>query len=55
MFESQKKYHDNYGYSLMALMDLSGAFDKTNHDLLLSKLHVYSVDTNDLELILSYL
>ena len=55
LIESWKKYRDNNGYSAAVLMDLSKAFDTINHDLLLVKLHAYSVKGYSLEFIMNYL
>ena len=37
------------------LTDLSKAFDRANHDLLIAKMHAYNFDQNALVLIHSYL
>ena len=39
LIENRKNYCDTKGYSVAVLMDLSKAFDKINHDLLITKLH----------------
>ena len=36
-------------------MDLSKAFDTTNHELLISKLHAYGFEKSALKLLLNYL
>ena len=53
--EKWKKALDNKGFGGAVLMDLSKAFDKINHDLLIAKLHAYGFDKNSLKLLLSYL
>ena len=35
-------------------MDLSKAFDTTNHELLIARLHAYGISTDALEVLLSY-
>ena len=46
---------DKQGFAGALLMDLSKAFDTTNHELLIAKLHAYGFFTDVLEVLLSYL
>ena len=46
---------DNEGCCSAILMDLSKAFDTLNHDLLITKLHIYGFQHDALKLIHSYL
>ena len=55
LIEKWRKALDNKGYAGVVLMDLSKAFDKINHELLIAKLHAYGFDKNALKLIFSYI
>ena len=55
LIERWKNTLDQNGYGGAILMDLSKAFDTTNHDLLIAKLGAYGFDTASLKLIRSYL
>ena len=55
LIERWKNTLDQNGYSGAILMDLSKAFDTTDHDLLIPKLGAYDFDTASLMLIRSYL
>ena len=55
LIEKWKVVLDNKGFGEAVLMDLSKAFDTINHDLLISKLHVYGLDKSSLKLLFSYL
>ena len=55
LIEKWKVVLDNKGFGEAVLMDLSEAFDTINHDLLISKLHVYGLDKSSLKLLFSYL
>ena len=55
MLEKWKLSIDNKGFVGGVLMDLSKAFDKINHPLLLTKLHVYGFSKQALVIICSYL
>ena len=55
LIERWKNTLDQNGYGGAILMDLSKAFDTTNHDLLIAKLGAYVFDTASLKLIKSYL
>ena len=55
MIEMWKKAMDNKGDAGSVLTDLSKAFDRLNHDLLLAKLNVYGYGKSALKFIYSYL
>ena len=55
LLEKWKFTLESLGYAGAIIMDLSKAFDTTNHDLLLAKLHAYRFDRQALLLIKSYL
>ena len=55
LLERWKNVLDKKGYDGAVLMDLSKAFDKLNHDLLMAKLHAYGFSEESLQLIKSYL
>ena len=55
LIEKWKKVTDDKGYGGAILMDLSKAFDTTNHDLLTAKLRVHDFSKESLNLIKSYL
>ena len=46
---------DQKGYTAPMLMDLSKAFDRINHELLIAKLHAYCFSKDAQEIIPSYL
>ena len=55
LLEKWKIVWDRKGYASTILMDLSKAFDTLNRDLLIAKLHVYSISEESLKLTKSYL
>ena len=55
MLEKWKLSIDNKGFGGGVLMDLSKAFDRINHQLLLAKLHAYGFSQQALAIICSYL
>ena len=55
MLEKWKLSIDNKGFAGGVLMDLSKAFDRINHQLLLAKLHAYGFSQQALAIICSYL
>lgn len=55
LIEKWKKVRDERSYSAAVLVDLSKAFDTINHDLLIAKLHAYSVHGKSIKLIRDYL
>ena len=55
MLEKWKLSIDNKGFAGGVLMDLSKAFDRINHQLLLAKLHAYGFSQLTLAIICSYL
>ena len=55
LIEKWKKVIDNKGCGGAILMDLSKAFDTSNHDLSIAKLHVYGFSKESLKLIKGYL
>ena len=55
MLEIWNKVSDKRGYISAIFMDLSKAFDKLNHDLLIAKLGVYGFETDALRYMKSYL
>ena len=55
LVEKWKKNLDNKGYTGAVLMDLSKAFDTINHELMITKLHVYGFSRDALMLIFSYM
>ena len=55
MLEKWKLSIDNKSFAGGVLMDLSKAFDKINHPLLLTKLHAYRFSKQALAIICSYL
>ena len=55
MLEKWKLSTDNKGFADRVLMDLSKAFDRINHQLLLAKLHAYGFSQQALAIICSYL
>ena len=54
MLEIWNKVSDKRGYISAIFMDLSKAFDKLNHDLLIAKLGVYGFETDALRYMKSY-
>ena len=55
LIENWKNVLDNKGFAGAVLMDLSKAFDTTNHNLLVAKLHTYGFRNDSLKLLYSYL
>ena len=55
LIEKWKSMLDRKGYVGGILMDLSKAFGKINHELLVEKLNAYEIRTEALKLIFSYL
>ena len=55
MLEIWKKVLDKEGYIFAIFMDLSKAFDKSNHDILIAKLGAYGLETDALRCMKSYL
>ena len=55
LIENWKKYLDNKSYVGTVLMDLSKAFDRIPHDLLVAKLHAYGLSNDSVTFIYSYL
>ena len=55
LVENWRKSCDNEGCCITILMDLSKAFYTLNHNLLITKLHVYGFQHDALKLIHSYL
>ena len=55
LLENWKKVLDNKDFGGAVLMDLSKAFDKINHDLLIAKVHTYGFSYDSLQLLYSYL
>ena len=55
MIEKWKTSLDNHGFAAGILMDLSKAFDRINHQLLITKLHAYGFTIDAIDLILDYL
>ena len=55
MIEKRRKSLDKGGAFGALLTDLSKAFDCLPHELLITKLHAYRVDTPSLKLLDSYL
>ena len=55
LIEKWKACLDKQGFAGAILMDLSKAFHKINHELLIAKLHAYGLDKNSLAIILSYM
>ena len=55
MLEKWKIILDKQGYAEAIIMELSKAFDTTNHKFLLAKLHAYGFDKKALLMINSYL
>ena len=55
LIERWKIMLDNKVYGGAVLMDLSKAFNTTNYELLIAKLHTYGFGKDVLKLILSYL
>ena len=55
MIEKWHKFLDIGGHARALLTDLSKAFDCTDHELLIAKLHGYGFDTDALKFIYFYL
>ena len=55
LVEKWKASLDKKAYNGAVLTDLSKAFDRINHELLLAKLNAYSFDKNSLEIMRNYL
>ena len=55
MLEIWKKVLDKEGYIFAIFMDLSKAFDKSYHDILIAKLGAYGFETDVLRYMKSYL
>ena len=55
LVEKWKASLDKKAYDGAVLTDLSKAFDRINHELLLAKLNAYSFDKNSLEIMRNYL
>ena len=55
MLEKWRISLDNQGFAGAVLMDLSKAFDKLNHELIIAKIHAYGFDKDVLRLIKSCL
>ena len=55
LIERWKFCLEKQGFAGTLLIDLSKAFDTINHELPIAKLHAYSVSTDALEVLLSYL
>ena len=55
MIEKWKECLDKNGFAGAILMDLSKAFDRINHELLIAKLEAYGFEENALEIVQSYL
>ena len=55
LIKKWRKYLDNKGYTWEVLMDLSKAFERRNHELLIAKLHAYGFRKDSLKMLLSYL
>ena len=54
MIEKWRKFLDIAGHAGALLTDLSKAFDCTDHELLIAKLHAYGFDTDRLKSIYPY-
>ena len=55
MIEKWKKHLDNNGIAGAILMDLSKAFDKLNHELLVAQFEAYGFEKGTLAILLSYI
>ena len=55
LIEKWKKVLDKKDFYGVVLMDLSKAFDTTNHKLLIEKINAYGFEKSALKLLLSYL
>ena len=55
LLEKWKNTLDKKGFAGAVLMDLSKAFDRINHELLISKLNAYGFSEPSLKLIYNYL
>ena len=55
LIEKWKVSLDEKGFAGAVLMDLSKAFDKINHELLIEKLHAYGIHKDSLKILLNYL
>ena len=55
LIEKSKKVLDNKGFGEAVVTDLPKVFDTINHDLLITKRHVYGFDKSILKLLFSYL